>query len=341
MSVLTQPFTIRPIEQVPQWDQFASAHPCGSVFHTSAMVRAQASSIDQDPIAIAAVLPDNSVAGMLVAAKITLHGAWPSNLSSRSVFFAQPLATHGITGERAIQCLLNEHDRLMHHQVVFAEIRPMCVGDPLSDAYINAGFEPIDYSNYEMNLNQAPDEIFRRMSPKRRNNIRANQRRGLTVRSACPQKEIATFYDHLTQSHCRSRVPLVDIGFFERLFDELPTDQFRMTIAQYEGKPIASACHFLFNGRVHWTYAGTYRIKGIAAQASLVWETIQWAIEHGFHTYDFAGAGWSDETYGPGIFKGRFGGDHVNVHRYRKVYSKWRMKIAETGYRMTRPILSV
>lgn len=305
------------------------------------MVRAHAGTIDHEPLAIAASSPDGTIAGLLVATKISLHGALPSNLSSRSVFFVQPIAVPGLIGDEAIQCLLSEHDRVMNQKVVFAEIRPMCVGDTHGDRYVEAGYERFEYSNYEMTLGKDPDELFRRMNPKRRNNIRANHRRGLTVRSACPQEDLATFYDHLSQSHCRSRVPLVDIGYFEQLFNELPSDQFRITMAEYDGKPIASACHFLFNGRVYWSYAGTYRIPGIAAQASLVWETMKWSIERGFQTYDFAGAGWADESYGPGIFKERFGGDHVNIQRYRKVYSKWRMKIAETGYRMSRPILSV
>ena len=150
----------------------------------------------------------------------TLPGAWPSNLSSRSVFFVQPIGAPGTTGKEAIQCLLDEHDRVLSQQVVFAEIRPMCIGDTLGDSYEAAGYEKIDYNNYELNLKQEPDEIFRRMNPKRRNNIRANQRRGLTVREACPQKDLADFYGHLRQSHRRSRVPLVDIGFFEELFDQ-------------------------------------------------------------------------------------------------------------------------
>lgn len=304
-------------------------------------MRAHAGTNDHKPFAIAAVSPDGKITGLMVATKISLHGAVPCNLSSRSIFFAQPITLPGAIGEQAIKRLLDEHDRVMNQQVVFAEIRPMCVGDPQGDLYVEAGYERFDYSNYEMKLDRDPDELFRHLNPKRRNNIRANQRRGLTVRPACPKQDLATFYDHLSQSHCRSRVPLVEIGYFEQLFHELPSDQLRLTIAEHNGKPIASACHFFFNGRVYWSHAGTYRIPGIAAQASLVWETMKWSIEQGCHTYDFAGAGRTDETYGPGIFKGRFGGEHVNVQRYRKVYSKWRMKLAETGYRMTRPLLSV
>lgn len=341
MTTALTPITIRPACQVPQWDEFIARHPGGSLFHTTAMIHAFQNTDGYEPLSLAAVNHDDEIVGLLVAVKISLAGMWPTSMTSRSIFFAEPIAVQGELGRHAIHQLMAEHDHRMSDQVVFSEIRPMSIADPCGDEYLQAGYEHFHYNNYELDLATSPDEIFRRMSPKRRNNIRANQRRGLTVREADPVGELATFYEHLTHSHSRSHVPLVEIGYFEQIFARFPKDQIRLTIADLNGKPIASACHLIFNGRVYWSHAGTYRIRGIAAQASLVWETIQWAIEKQHRVYDFAGAGWADEKYGPGIFKERFGGRHLNVGRYRKVYSKWRMKIAETGYRITRPLLPI
>lgn len=304
------------------------------------MVNSLNETADYQPLALAAVDGEDQIAGLFVATKISMAGIWPTSLSSRSVFFDAPIAVPGDLGCDAIESLLAEHDRRMCDQVVFSEIRPISCSAVHAQTYLRSGYEHHHYSNYELDLNQSPDAIFRHMNPKRRNNIRANHRRGLFVREGDPCRELATFYDHLSQSYARSQIPLVDFGYFERVFANFSRNQIRLTFAELDGKPIASACHYAFKGRVHWSHAGTYRIRGIAAQASLVWEAIQWSIQHKHQTYDFAGAGWANEHYGPGVFKERFGGDHVDVGRYRKVYSKWRMKIAETGFRMTRPLLA-
>lgn len=332
--------TLQPACQLPRWDEFVANHPGGSLFHTIAMVRALKHTAEYEPLALAAVDACGEIAGLMVATKISLAGVWPSALSSRSVFFADPIASDNEIGRQALTVLLSEHDHRVGNHVVFSEIRPLD-GRNLGDAqYREAGYERFSYKNYELDLTVPADDIFRRMSPKRRNNIRANERRGLSVREGDPHREIALFYDHLVHSYTRSRMPLVGIGYFEQLFSRFNSDEIRLTIAELNGKPIASACHLFFKGRVYWSHAGTYRIRGIAAQASLVWETILWSIARGHRIYDFAGAGWADESYGPGIFKERFGGNQVDVGRYRKVYSKWRMKIAETGYRVTRSLLN-
>ncbi|TWT98708.1 lipid II:glycine glycyltransferase FemX [Neorhodopirellula pilleata] len=341
MITVSKPFTVRTACETHQWDEFVARHPGGSLYHTTAMIHAFRDTDGYEPLALAAINRDGEMVGLLVAVKVSLAGIWPKSMTSRSIFFAEPIVIQGDAGRRAIACLLAEHDAHMSENVVFSEIRPLSNDDPCGDEYVQAGYEQYHYNNYELDLTVSPDEIFRRMSPKRRNNIRANQRRGLTVREADPGRDLPIFYEHLLHSHARSKVPLVEIGYFEQIFARFPKDHIRLTMADFNGQPIASACHFIFNGRVYWSHAGTYRIPGIAAQASLVWESIQWAIQNQHRVYDFAGAGWAGEKYGPGIFKERFGGRHVNVGRYRKVYSQWRMKVAETGYRITRPLLIV
>ena len=333
-------FIIRSMEDVAQWDRFIEDHSSGSIFHTREMVRAFAATPQFEPFAIAACQPDGTIAGLLVATKVNTIGAVPNSLSSRSVFFAGPLGVEGQVGREAVKQLLAQHDKHFASQVVFSEIRPCSPTDEVDPLYLNLGYESHDYVNYELDLTKTSDEIFRGMSHQRRNNIRSNERRGLTIREGNPNNDLAILYDHLTQSFSRSKIPLVEREHFEHIFSQLSQSRFRLTIAEMNGKPIASSLHLIFMGRVYWWHAGTERIPGIAAQASLVWETIQWAIEQGATVYDFAGAGWEGEIYTPGVFKSRFGGERVNVRRYRKVYSKLRMNIASAGYRLARPIFS-
>ena len=334
---MTSPFRIQPISQVPNWDEFVTAHPGGTIFYTRAMVSAMQATPLYEPLAIAAVKPDGEIVAMLVAVKISMPKLLPEKMSARSIFFSEPICVDDPIGLEAHRCLLAEHDRLMQDKVVFAEIRPMLdsrhsKGQCKKTHYTDLGYQHLAYKNYELDLRQNPAAIFAKMSRSRRTNIRSNQRHGLTVREANPIADLGIFYGHLMQSFSKSRVPLVDAKLFVELFKTLQPDQYRLTIAELNGKPVASTCHLIFKDRVYWWQAGMERTPGICPQGSLVWETIQWASARGQRIYDFAGAGWENEIYGPGIFKARFGGEHIQTRRYRKVYSKLRMKIAEVGY---------
>ncbi len=341
MSIATRSgVELCPSHEVSDWDRFVVEHRCGSVFHTRAMIDAYHQTPDYEPLALAAVDECGDILGLFVANRINTVGAWAGSFGARSVFFAEPLVLPGPSGRQAMELLLAEHDRLMHDQVVFSEIRPVhkCTQNrPLLEAN---GYQHYNYSNYEMPLRLPLSDMFQQLHGKRRNNIRANERRGLTLRAGCAQHDLQDFYDLLAVSFSRSRVPLVDIRHFEEIFRRLPVGTFRIAFADYEGRPVATACHLAYRQRVYCWFAGTERVPGIAAQSSLVWDGMQWAAKQGFEVYDFAGGGWEGENYGPGVFKSRFGARHINVGRYRKIYSTWRLKVAKMGYHLARPLFS-
>jgi lipid II:glycine glycyltransferase (peptidoglycan interpeptide bridge formation enzyme) len=72
----------------------------------------------------------------------------------------------------------------------------------------------------------------------------------------------------------------------------------------------------------------------------LQWHEIAWSGEQGYSRYDFGGAGWPNVPYGVRDFKAKFGGDLVCYGRYRKVYSRWKMALAERAYAIRRSVRS-
>ncbi len=327
--------TVR-FDSVEQWDDFVEAHRLGSVFHSKAMLQAFCETASYDPFAIAAVDENGAIAGLLVANRVSTLGSWAGSFGARSLQFAEPLCVDGELGDAALDLLLTEHDQQVKDQVVFSEIRPLFPDSERQAIFERHGYDHFNYNNYEHSLDCSTEELFKRLGPKRRNNVRSNERKGLTVRTADPQTDLDTFYDHLRHSFERSQIPLVNRDHFRSVFHQLPPEWIRLSIAEFKGTPVASACHLVFGGRVFCWYAGTKRIPGVYAQVSLVWDAMRWGIESGHQVYDFAGAGWEGETYGPGTFKSRFGAQHVNVGRYRKVVSSWRLKVAQAGYQLSR-----
>jgi lipid II:glycine glycyltransferase (peptidoglycan interpeptide bridge formation enzyme) len=72
----------------------------------------------------------------------------------------------------------------------------------------------------------------------------------------------------------------------------------------------------------------------------LTWHEIAWSCDHGIARYDFGGAGWPDKPYGVREYKARFGGDLVCYGRYRKIYSRWKLALAERAYELGRGVIS-
>ena len=57
--------------------------------------------------------------------------------------------------------------------------------------------------------------------------------------------------------------------------------------------------------------------------------------------YDFGGAGWPDEEYGPRDFKAKFGGDLVCYGRYRRIYAKYTLGVVSSTYELVRQVLPI
>jgi lipid II:glycine glycyltransferase (peptidoglycan interpeptide bridge formation enzyme) len=151
---------------------------------------------------------------------------------------------------------------------------------------------------------------------------------------------IQKLYDYVEASYARSQVPVPDKSLFEATLAHLPRDWYRVVIAYWDGKPVASSIDLIYGGMVYGWYGGTLRLPGIAANACITWNSIEWAAAHGQRIYDFGGAGRPDEPYPPRDFKSKFGGELVQYGRYRKVYSRWKLALAERAYSRARRFIA-
>ena len=112
-------------------------------------------------------------------------------------------------------------------------------------------------------------------------------------------------------------------------------------IATYEGDtPLAMDSLSTFKDRAFAWYGGLERVTGVSPFDYLQWYEIVWAKEHGYKWYDFGGAGYPNEPYGVRDYKAKFGGELVSFGRYRKVYSHWKMRLAQQAYQFGRVIIA-
>jgi len=332
--------TILRYDEIDDWDQFVERHPKGTVFHTSAMIRAFATTKRHTPFAYAAFDQHSNVCAMLVACRISTLGAWAAGFASRSVFYAEPIYDDTQEGQAGIRRLLSMHDQHMCRRTLFAEVRP-CFSPPTeSDPLLEQNYKLLGYLNFELDLRNSEEVLFNGFDRKCRNNIRSAMSRGVTVVEADPQQHLAEFVSVVAESYAGSKVPLADKSLFKSVFRELPSPISRLFLASYDGKVAAAAAFLAYKNRVYYWYAGARRIPGIPAMACIVWEAIKRYAQDGFELFDFAGGGWKGEEYGPGRFKAKFGGVVTDYGRYRRIYSPLSLRCAELAYQSVRGLIS-
>ena len=318
-----------------QWDPYVQRHPSGSIFHTRAMVRTFASVGSVYPRAMAAVDETGSIVALLVSCHVkTLRDF--SSLSSRAVQFAEPLCDATPVGVAALQKLLTQHDEQMRGQALLCEVRSICEPGCERDALLLCGYEHRDYINYIVELDASADELFSRVNKNMRQKIRGTLRKGVELRDDNCVTGVGRLYQLLQSSYGRARVPLLGRELFEAALEHLPPGCVRIRTAFDGNKPIASIVSLLYGGRVFSWYGGTLRLPALSPFACLVWDDIRWGLENGFSIYDFGGAGWPHEDYGPRKFKASFGSQEVRYGRYLLTYSKLRLRLASFAYGVSR-----
>ena len=331
---------ILPFDQLLDWDGFVERNTQGTIFHTSSMIRTMGSAKGHSPFAHAAVDENGAICAMLVAVKVSTLGRWADRIAARSILYAEPIFLESWEGRRGVAQLVRHHDNYMRRRTLFAEVRPFFATPVSEDTLVNQGYELLGYYNYELDLQRHEQQLFMGLDSKCRNNLRSTQRRGLIVREVEPFSELNRFYAIVSESYSGSKVPLADRSLFESAFREMPPNVCRVFLAEYEGEIAAAACFLAYKDRVVYWYAGAKRIQGISAMSMILWEAITKYSVEGYQLFDFAGAGWEGEEYGPGKFKAKFGGVLTNFGRYRKVYSPWKLRCASSAYKIMRGWIS-
>ena len=323
------------------WREYVDQHSKGTIFHTPEFVQVYRQSTYYCPMAMAACDDRGNILGLLVAAQVQTLPTPLQRISSRSLLHAEPLCEDSNSGREALTLLLQEHDRLVHDQVLFPEVRPIFELGSEKETFINCGYNHHSYLNYVVDLQQSLKALWRQLGKSCRNKIRRSVRRGVEIREVTSGQGVDILYRFLELSYGRARVPLADKSLFSAALEQLKRRNFvRISVAYYHGDPVAAGILLTCKGVAYAWYGGSERIHGIAPFDCLTWDEICWAHTSGHKLYDFGGAGWPDERYGPRDFKAKFGGSLVDYGRFRKVFSPWRMAVAKTAYSVGRRLVS-
>lgn len=319
-----------------KWVDFVATHSEGNIFQIPEMAEVYSRAKNYSPFLL--VLVDGSeVKGVMLSSTIK-EDSFFGSLSSRAIVQGGPLIDEGVSRADAIR-FLESYNRRISGLVMFTQARFLSSSN--TEAILQqAGYHGEERLNFLINLNRPIDDVWKSIPKSRRKNIRRSEKQGVEIREMEKKEHLTVFYDLIKETYSRVKVPVADISLFEAAFDVFsPKKMARFYLAWYQGKPIASRVVLTYNGLVYDWYAGTSNEHmNLYANEALVWRVLQDAVEDGFHTFDFGGAGRPGENAGRYVFKKRFGGKEVMLRRYVKVHSPIKMRIAEAGYKVYRKI---
>ena len=327
------------INSQTDWDRYVNDHPKGSVFHTSAMFRVFDATPNHEPMHIASRNSDGKIVAMLCAVRVSTFGGMMQRIASRSIMYAEPICDDSDEGIESLIQLIQSHDRRWNRKTLYTEIRPLADHHGAEQVALEkCGYELLPYCNYVNDLSEGTKSIAARTKGVQRK-IRTAKRRGLEIKRVDLTGSIESVYQQIQASFGRAKVPVAPIELFQSANEHLPQEVLSVRLGCLDGQNVAASVGLVFKDRYFAWFNGTTRPKGVCATAALVWDEIEEACGRGIKTYDFGGAGWPGENFGPRTFKSRFGGESVCQGRYRKVGSQLRLALANRGYKLVRRVL--
>ena len=314
------------------WDSYVLNHPSGTVFHVFGMQVVFERTPANKPTALAALDSDGNIVAMLTAVRVETMSGLASRIASRSIFYCEPICDSTPAGLLALQKLVKRHDELNRGRILFSEIRPHENTDVQRPVLISRQYEFMDYLNYRVNLKTTIDKGWSSLSKSCRKQIRKCRNRDVEIVVETSPDSIDQMYELVQFSYDRSGVPLADRELFHNALEILGNEIVEVRLALVDGQPAAAGIVLKFKDVIYAWYGGALRIAGLSPFAHLTWDEIESGIRDGFRYYDFGGAGWPNEEYGPREFKSKFGGELVRFGRYRRIDSRWKLTLATFAY---------
>jgi len=144
---------------------------------------------------------------------------------------------------------------------------------------------------YEIDITLPEDELLASFASKHRYNIRLAGRRGVVVREATAETDLAEFYRLLRITAERDGFGIRSYAYYQAIWREaVATSGARMFLAEHEGEALSGALIFMLGRRAWYVYgASSNEQRNLMPNYALHWEIIRRLREQGFGIYDMRG----------------------------------------------------
>ncbi len=142
------------------------------------------------------------------------------------------------------------------------------------------------------------DEIFAAFHQKTRYNIRVATKKGVVIKEGT-REDLKEFHKIMEVTGKRDDFMIRPLSYFEKMYDELAPNHFKLMMAYYEDKPISGIVDIIYGNKIWYLYgASSNEHRNLMPNYLLQWEMIKYSIEHKKDMYDFRGVvGVVDESH--------------------------------------------
>lgn len=166
-------------------------------------------------------------------------------------------------------------------------------GEELASVFDGQGFVPSPqhvqpHSTLVIDLHGSEDDVFNRMKPKTRYNIRLAGRKEIVVH---PSDDIENFYRVMTVTGRREEFHVHSQEYYRRAYDLFyPGGMCELFVSDYHGRSLATLMVFAHGRQAYYFYgASSDEERNRKATYPLQWEAIRWAHARGCAEYDMWG----------------------------------------------------
>ncbi|MBI5351463.1 MAG: GNAT family N-acetyltransferase [Chloroflexi bacterium] len=325
---------------VENWACFILKHPHGNIFHTPEIFEVFNLAKGYKPELWAATI-NGQVVSLFTPVQISLMNGLFQLFTTRTVSFGSILFYPEVDNQEALEKLLHTYARKTTGITLFTELRNQNDTRKVQPILQECGFNFQDHLNYLINLDRTEDEIWKGFSKSIRKHIHTAQKKNLIIHEITDRLQIPIAYNLLKRAYHRIKIPLPTLNFFEAAFDVLvPKKMLKIFLAQADDSYISTRMVLIYKDRITDWYTGSDRsFAQYFPEEFIIWHILQWGKLHGYHLFDFGGAGLPGEQYGPRIFKEKFGGDLVNFGRSTYIHHPVLLTISRIGYAILRRLL--
>lgn len=139
-----------------------------------------------------------------------------------------------------------------------------------------------------IDLSGSEDEVFERMKPKTRYNVRLSGRKEVTVRMS---DDLETFYRVMGITSQREQFHVHSLEYYRRAYELFAPKQLcAIFFADYLGQALATVMVFAFGKQAYYFYGASADVeRNRKPTYPLQWEAIRWAHQRGCTEYDMWG----------------------------------------------------
>jgi serine/alanine adding enzyme len=323
------------------WRQFVNQNPQGSIFHTPEIFQVFNCAKGYRPQVWAAIGEKGKVLAILPLVEVTVSGGLLHRFTTRSIAYGSILYNPNQEGKEALEILMKTYTRKVKNETLFTELRNLSDLSDIQPIFKRCGFIYEEQLDYLIDVNKPVEDVRRAIHKNGRKSIDRAIKRGVVPEEIHDRCLIPKYYELLQKTYTLAKVPLADISLFEAVFDILvPKGMAKMLMARVGNEYVAASLEMPYKDVIYSWYSGydkNWRV--VNPNDFLVWYILEWGAKNGYCTYDFGGAGQSDEPYGVRDFKAKFGGKLVSFGRNSYVHDPFTLAFSRVGYQLYRQVM--